>query len=307
MKTIIFAAFIAFFCLPLSQVSASNYEIGTGIYIQDEYKLTSPNNIPAILDHFEKTSPDKNIIFYIHGRGRDTQDEWRAISNIEKTFDSKVIMFHWPSWKNLITRPVDNAKKAAIVLDESFRQIKDYKDQHPEIFAHKKISLLAHSMGNIVVREYVEKYYNHDLSDKYGDPLFMSFVSAGADVGFTDHRAWLSKLDFAAKKFVTMNNRDLVLLLSYLLDLKIKQPLFYKLGLGVDRFPIKKEVLARYLDPDTTYIDLSRSLNTDHRYFESTKPLMLKIFKPIVNGEDFVPDNLGTKYKKDQNIFYITN
>jgi hypothetical protein len=307
MKNTIFASLLICLTFISPLLRAATYESGTGLYVQDEYKLITPSSIPIILEKIQADSPDKNIILYVHGRGRDTKDEWEALKNIEKKFDSRVIMFHWPSWKNMVTRPVENAKKAALDLDETILQIRDYKNQHPEEFQHKKISLLAHSMGNIIIREYVEKYYNQDLSDSNGNPLFASFVSTGADVGFTDHRAWLEKLDFAEKKFVTMNNRDLVLLLSYLLDLKVKQPLFYKLGLGVDRFPIKKEVLAKYLDPDTTYIDLSRSLNTDHRYFESTMPLMLKIFKPIINGEDFKPEKLGTNFKKEQNIFYVTN
>jgi hypothetical protein len=307
MKKINNIVIVILFGLLSSVAMASKYEPRTGLYTKERYELMPTDQLPAIFDRLQKDSPDKNIVLYIHGRGHDTKDEWQSLSRIENDYGSRIIMFHWPSWKNLVTRPVDKAKKAAVELDEVLKQIKDYKDANPEAFANKKISLLVHSMGHVVLREFVEKFYDYDLNDNYGRPLFDSFVSAGADVGFTDHRAWLSKIDFAAKKFVAMNNRDLVLLLSYMLDLKVKKPLGYKLGLGVDRFPIKQEVLAKYLDPQTTYIDLSRSLNTDHRYFESKKPLMLKIFRSIINGEDFVPESLGTKYKKEQNIYYITS
>lgn len=304
MKTLLI---LIHFALLSTAVLASEYESRTGLYVKDEYNLLDPNQIPEILEKIHQESPRKNIILYIHGRGRDTKDEWSQITTIEERFNSRIIMFHWPSWKNLITRPVENAKKAAVEFDETMKQIKDFKDSHPEMFENKKLSLLVHSMGHIVLKEYVEKFYNYDLMDVNGLPLFDSFVSTGADVGFTDHRAWFSKINFAAKKFVTMNKRDLVLLLSYLLDLKVKNPLLYKLGLGIDRFPIKKEFLTRYLDPTVTYIDLSRSLNTDHRYFESNKPLMQIIFRPILKGEAFKPDELGVKYKKEYNIYYVTN
>jgi esterase/lipase superfamily enzyme len=281
------------------------YEPRVGLYTKDEFRLLSTDQIPLIFDKFIAESPEKNIILYIHGRGRDTDSEWKTISYMEEKYAAKVVMFHWPSWSSLITRPVAVAKESAHELDEVIKLIRDYKEAHSDVFAHKKITLLAHSMGNVVVREFVENYYAHDLNNPELGPLFENFVSAGADIGFTDHRPWFEALDFTNKKFVLMNNRDIMLLLSYLLDLKIKEPFLYKLGLGVERFPMKKEKLVKYLDPGTTYIDLSKSLNVDHRYFESTKPLMTRIFKPLLNGENFEPSKVGAKVKREAGISYV--
>lgn len=305
MKKNLLITVLAFFSLTFNTGVAAESDGEIGLYSKEEFTLKSINKVTDILQRFHEESPEKNIIFYIHGRGRDVNEEWRELSKFEKRFDAKIVMFHWPSWISLLVRPVEKARDSADELSEIFQDIKTYKENHPEIFANKKISLLVHSMGHIVLREYIEKYYNHDLNDSYGNPLFSNFISTGADIGLTDHRGWFAAMDFVERKFVTMNNRDLMLILSYLLDLKNKVPFLYKLGLGFDRIPAKKRQIAKYIDKSTTYIDLSRSLDVDHRYFESTKPLMLKIFKPLVNGEDFNPNALDTRVKRESGIFYI--
>ena len=299
MKTII----LTLFCLLSFTIRAE--DPGTvGLYTTNVFALRPINKLTEILTAINEESPDKNIVLYIHGRGRHVDEEWQAISQYEKNHNVRVVMFHWPSWSSLLTRPVGNAKASADELSEVFHDIKLYKEEHPDLFEKKKISLLIHSMGHIVVREFVEKYYEHDLNDIYGRPLFNNYISAAADIGLTDHKAWVSTIDFAQRKFVMMNNRDLMLIMSYLLDLKAKLPFFYKLGLGFDKIPAKKR--EKYADPGATYIDLSRSLQTDHRYFESKKPLMLKIFTPLINGEDFIPNSLnGAKVKRDNNIYYV--
>lgn len=293
----------AFFCT-VSLATFAEDPGAVGLYTSDVFALRPLNKVSDILNSFNDESPDKNIVIYIHGRGRHIDEEWQMISKFEKNHNVRVMMFHWPSWSSLLTRPVGNAKASADELAQVIRDIKLYKDDHPEMFEHKKISLLTHSMGHIVFREFVEKYYEHDLNDVYGRPLFNNYVSAAGDIGLTDHKAWLSSVDFVGRKYVMMNNRDLMLIMSYLLDLKAKLPFFYKLGLGFDKIPAKKR--EKYIDNTSTYIDLSRSLQTDHRYFESNKPLMLKIFTPMVNGESFSPDKIeGVKVKKEENVFYV--
>lgn len=303
MKTRFKTLMVALFCLFSMSLRAEDPG-AVGLYTSSVFALRPVNKISSILDSFNEETPDKNIVLYIHGRGRHVDEEWQALSRLEKDHGVRIVMFHWPSWSSLLTRPVANAKASADELAEVMAELKLYKEEHPEMFERKKISLLIHSMGHVVLREFTEKYYAHDLNDVNGKPLFDNYISVAADVGLTDHKAWLSTIDFAVRKYVLMNNRDLMLLLSYLLDLKEKMPFFYKLGLGLDKIPEKKR--AKYVDPQTTYIDLSRSLKSDHRYFESTGPLMLNLFAPLLKGEAFTPTNLsGAKVKREDNVFYV--
>jgi hypothetical protein len=308
MKKIILTTLVVLFTLTAFPAMSKEYVNEIGIYTKDEFVLRRPAQTAEIIDQFNKEAPEKNIIIYVHGRGRAIDEKWETLKGLEDTYNAKMIMFHWQSWTSMTVRPTDKAAASADELAEVFKQIKEYKEANPEIFQHKKISLLTHSMGNVVLRDFVEKHYKHDLNDSTGRPLFNSWVSVGADEGLTDHKSWVGAIDFAEKKYITMNDGDLVLRLSYMLDIKSFKPQYYKLGLGFRDLHLTKKTIAKYTSPDTTYIDLSKSLGKDHRYFESETVLMFKVFNPILNGNDFKPQLLGVKYKEfNGNMFYIND
>jgi len=308
MKKIIQTTLVVLFTLTAFPVMSKEYVNEIGIYTKDEFVLRQPAQTAEIMDQFNKEAPDKNIIIYIHGRGRGIDEKWETLKGLEDTYNAKMIMFHWQSWTSLTVRPVDKAAASIDELNDFFKQIKDYKDANPEMFQHKKITLLTHSMGNVVLREYVENQYKHDLNDSTGRPLFNAWVSVGADEGLTNHKEWVGAIDFAEKKYITMNDGDIVLRLSYMLDLKSLTPQYYKLGLGFRDLHVSKNTIAKYTSPDTTYIDLSKSLGKEHRYFESETVLMFKVFNPILNGGDFKPQYLGVKYDHfNGNMYYIND
>jgi hypothetical protein len=308
MKTITKIALVGLFTFTTFQAMSKEYVNEIGIYTKDEFILRQPAQTAEIMDQFQKEAPEKNIIIYVHGRGRAIDEKWDTLKGLEDQYNAKMIMFHWQSWSSMTSRPTDKATDATDELAEVFKQIKEYKEANPEIFQHKKISLLTHSMGNVVFRDYVEKHYKHDLNDANGRPLFNTWVSVGADVGLTDHKDWVAAIDFVGKKYITMNDSDFVLRASYMLDLKALKPQYYKLGLGFRDLHLTKKTISKYTAPDTTYIDLSKSLGTDHRYFDSKTVLMFKIFNPILNGEDFKPEYSGVKFKEfNGNMFYMND
>lgn len=307
MRKLINTSAVVLFTLLSTPVMSKEYVNEIGIYTKDEFVLRQPAQATDILDQFQKEAPEKNIIIYVHGRGRAIDEKWETLKDLEDTYNAKIIMFHWQSWTSMTVRPVDKAQASADELEEVFKLIKDYKDANPEIFKTKKVSLLTHSMGNVVFEDFVEKHYKHDLNSA-GKPLFDTWVSVGADVGLTNHKDWVASVDFAGKKYITMNDGDLVLRLSYMLDLKALTPQYYKLGLGFRNLHLTKKTIAKYTSPDTTYIDLSKSLKKEHRYFEPGNDLMFKVFNPILNGEDFKADTLGVKYENfNTNMFYIND
>ena len=308
MKTNFQTLLVVLFTVTMFPAMAKEYVDEIGVYTKDEFVLRQPAQTADILDQFHKEDPEKNIIIYVHGRGRAIDEKWAILKGLEETYKARIIMFHWQSWTSMTVRPTDKAAASADELGEVFRQIKDYKEGNPEIFEHKKISLITHSMGNVVLRDFIEKEHRNDLNDFKGRRLFDSWVSVGADEGLTDHKEWVGAIDFADKKYITMNDGDFVLRLSYMLDIKALTPQYYKLGLGFRDLRISKNTIAKYTSPDTTYIDLSKSLSREHRYFEPETALMYKVFNPILNGENFRPQTLGVKYKEfNGNMFYIND
>lgn len=276
---------------------------------------TADNNDPhdvsemyQILENLHQNARDKNILFYVHGRKRNVEFEFERIDKIEKFYNVKVVMLHWDSYKTLLTRPVENAKKASVVLLKLFEDVKRFEENYKEELSDKSINLLCHSMGNLILRNTIEL-----MEEKHVEQtkIFDNFISIGADVPLNDHQQWLKNMNLARQPYIMMNNRDIVLLFSYLLDLKDRRPLTYKLGLGFDNFPSKKQNVKSMVVPTVKYIDLSDVLISDHGYFVSKDKIMQNIFNKLINGKDFVSpnkkdDNFKVKTDKEkENIFYI--
>lgn len=264
----------------------------------------------SILEEFRDNYSDKNILFYVHGRKRLVQKEIERIRNIESFYGLKVVMLHWDSYQTLVTRPVENAKIASDSLHESFEAIRRFRDDNPDYFTNHALNLLCHSMGNLVLKYTVEKYY---LNANTEDKIFTNFVSSGADVPLKDHGEWLSQFKLAEQNFIMLNSQDLVLLMSYSLDVRIHNPFTYRLGLGFDNIVGLKDHIMKKLVPTTKYIDLSRMLATDHGYFLSKNKIMKYIFDTLLNGQDFTlekssfPKKMNlSQHKSKKNIYYVS-
>lgn len=280
-----------------------------GLYTSESLSSRPVNEMNEILERFVKENPEKNIVFYVHGRNHHVEKEWKKLQVMESTYNVKVVMLHWNAWSSMISRAVAGAEEAAGPLSEAFREIREFKESHMEFFESKKISLLCHSMGNLVLKNFTEKYLANNQYNLEA-PLFENYLGVSADVPLKDHREWLSKFNLAKNKNIVMNNRDIVLLLSYTLDLTAKNPFQYRLGLGFDNYPGKKDQIKSKLVPDVTYIDLSGVLESQHGYFLPKTKVMKTIFSRLTNGEPFhIADDesslLKVKLKSENNIVYI--
>lgn len=300
MKTIILLLSLLISNLALAEI---------GLYTADSMTSYPVSDMSEILEKFTRENPDRNILFYVHGRNHHVEKEWNKLAVMENTYHIKVVMLHWDAWSSLLSRATANAEITAEPLGEAFKEIREFKDRHRDFFNEHKISLLCHSMGNLVLKNFVEKYLD---GSEYNleTPLFENFMGVSADVPLKDHRTWLSKFNLAKNKNIVMNNRDIVLLLSYTLDLKEKNPFQYRLGLGFDNYPGKKDQIKAKLVPDVTYIDLSGVLESQHGYFLPKTNVMKAIFSRLTNGEPFKIDDsekhhLKVNLKNENNIVYV--
>jgi len=272
------------------------------LYLSNEFKGYEPDEALQLLEKMEEESPDKNFLFYIHGRNREVKDEWESLKVLEKNYNVRILMMDWPSWSSLFSRPVKNAEVASAELLSIFNAFKEFKSR---IRPDKKISLLTHSMGNIVISHYLLKYYVSGHLTEDGQPLFENYISNAADVSLKGHSKWLERMDFAKRRYVLMNNRDMVLLLSYLLDIKERMPFFYKLGLGFQNLPLSGKKIESMLDKNTTYIDFSFSLKSEHRYFENKGRTITDVLYQLINGRSFIPQIIPGQVKVRDKINFV--
>jgi esterase/lipase superfamily enzyme len=180
------------------------------LYTRDSQSPHAVNEMYELLKNIVERYPDKNLVYYVHGRNKKVEDEWKKIPKMEDVYNVKVIMLHWDAYDTLITRPVKNAELTSHELQKTFEDIKKFRLDYQSFFESHSLNLLCHSMGNLVLRYAVENYLMEDNDQPH---LFENFVSVGADVPMNDHYIWMSHLNFVDQKYVMMNNRDIVLLL----------------------------------------------------------------------------------------------
>lgn len=262
-------------------------------------------DVPELLENMLEENPDKDIFFYVHGRSRTLEKELRRSKQIEDNYNVKVLMLHWESWSSTITRPTDNAKNAGKELSKAISYLKNFKDKHAQIFQDKKLYVLFHSMGNLILKSYVENYANQHLNEKFFDALIMN----APDTPYKSHRDWLKKVNLSENSFVIMNKNDFVLNASKLLDINFRNMFDDRLGLGIKFYFHHEKILS----PNVLYFDLTKASGGEHAHFVSQRPEVKKIFNYILSSksESFLaetkinPAEDLDPYKIIKNVYYF--
>jgi hypothetical protein len=162
----------------------------------------------------------KPVVLFVHGRGDEPKKslkgtgffanlvgvEGRAVQKLEQ-YGSAVVMFSWDSRRGSgLTdreRPLANmpdaARRFAAVLGEVAKAAAAPASRPP-------LTLLAHSMGAIVVQTYVQQ--NGGWRSPGAGPLFSNVVLSSADADNVGHPAWVDAIDGMERVFVTVNPVD---------------------------------------------------------------------------------------------------
>jgi Alpha/beta hydrolase of unknown function (DUF900) len=190
------------------------------------------------------------LVLYVHGRGNEPRktEEGKILEILEKEYGVKALMFNWDSKGFILSRPVGNAVEAAPYLSEVIAEIVDYRKRNPDAKS-VPISLLVHSMGNIVLQTAIEK----DLTAmENGEPLFTNILLSEADADAEEHNLWVQKLKAKGIILVTINKNDKTLSWS--------SHDYGKTPLGIN--PQKPLATNAY------YLDLTGLVGKVHRIFQ---------------------------------------
>lgn len=192
------------------------------------------SEIDKILDDVFATG--KPLVLYVHGRGNEPKKTWedRVLEKLEADYGVKVIMFNWDSRAPVLNpfhRPVKEAHESAPQLQEVIRKLAKYRETHPESRSIN-VSLLVHSMGNLVLRKAMEDF---DLPQVDG-ALFTNILMTGSDEDAEDHNFWIEKLSARETILVTINRNDRILRISNHPDGKTPLGLNPKLPLATNAY-----------------------------------------------------------------------
>ncbi|MFT6068931.1 MAG: hypothetical protein ACJAT2_002959 [Bacteriovoracaceae bacterium] len=243
-----------------------------------------------VMNSVIKDAGEKNILFYVHGRGQHPEKGIDYLPQFEKSYNLKIVMFHWDSWINTITRPERNAVAAGADLNNCLQNLEQYKKEKPEAFKNRKIFYMSHSMGNIVFKSFMENYYSRN----FPDDLFAGLILNAPDVESRHHNKWVDKINFSRNIYINFNGDDFTLLGSKAIDYKDFR--FFR-GYRLGATP------RSYISKNATYLDLSSISLGGHEYFlEASDHPISQIFRDIFQerGKFNIPYKLNKKYS---NIF----
>lgn len=280
-----------------SAVAVANDNMGAnGFYISKDLTTYQAGDVSSLLKQMTLESPDKNILFYIHGRSQTLEKEWNNINTVEQLYNVRVLMLHWESWNYMLGRPVKNALEASKQLALGLDQISKFKKDGQLFFQDHKMFIMFHSMGNIVLKNYIEKYKTIQDST-----LFDSAILTGADVPFTGHKKWVSEVNFAHDIYVVANNNDSVLLASVAHDyidpsMGTKNDDRLGLGKGLDNVLF----LNLRLSQKALYFDITKLAGAGHRHYLSSVQGIEDLFH-FMFKEQF--DQIPLSYKAKDNYY----
>ena len=171
--------------------------------IKDSLQVAKANLGGMLMDY--KSSDVRDVLFYVHGYGKELVDVYERALSIEETYDVAVVFFYWP-FKNSKGKP-SNLMQAKRKIESSIPSFKAFVGLAGEVRRSGEfgnVSLLAHSLGNY----FLEIYSEEGNSDFY---TFDNLILNSAAVNDKKHSEWLNKIDFQRRIYVLYNKHDFLL------------------------------------------------------------------------------------------------
>lgn len=196
------------------------------------------------------------VILFIHGRGNEPGKslhgagivaqsfgvEGRAVEKLT-AYGTDVVLFSWDSRRGGFlflglddrVRPLENTADAAKRFGKVLVELRQSISRHP---THPPLVLVAHSMGAVVLENYVKQSGWDGLR---GGRLFDMVILTSADTDNEGHVAWVDLIARVELVYVTVNPGD------YFLQNSTDQRPDGVLALGLDPGPQLSE-LATYIE-----------------------------------------------------------
>lgn len=182
------------------------------LYLRDGSKF-GYENVEQAMDR--AYAAGKPIILFVHGRGSEpnksldkaTFVEGGAVRKIEDQYKATVVLFNWDSQAFLFDRskPLSKMKESADSFALVMMGMTRYFEKHP---TYKRPTMMAHSMGSIVLETYVKKYGWFPQSTT---PMFSKIFFTSPDSDNINHWLWLHEIGRVEKVYLTINKSDDIL------------------------------------------------------------------------------------------------
>jgi len=225
------------------------------------------------LQDIQTDSQCDNFILFVHGRGKHPGKAFRQrlLTDLEKDYSAKVIMFHWPSWDGPLGFPEQAARDAAPDFIAVLKAFKAFKAQHADLVQGVRFTLLTHSMGSLVLEESVLRLQDDSLGR-----LFDTLVISASASCSREHAAWVNALDLSERIYILLNRDDPVLGSAGLRERG------RRLGKGLTSRGKPAKLAERAVYIDATKVTLLHRYYL-HRYLRHS-PALKQFLDQVLNG-----------------------
>lgn len=154
-------------------------------------------------EEFAASLKQNRSFIFVHGFNISFKDAAMRTAQlkVDANFTGDALMYSWPAKKAGIRPNVDyeTSRKRAEDTRENFRE---FIDIVRGASGDKKISIIAHSMGNYMMME-VLAALNEEVKKGNQDapPIFDQIVFVAPDVGRTEFQAWLRRMEGLSNGF----------------------------------------------------------------------------------------------------------
>jgi esterase/lipase superfamily enzyme len=197
------------FFLATSAMAKLKFSSDYPLYLSDESRYSYAQVETALDRAFSYKKP---VLLFVHGRGNEPEKslnggtfvEGNAVHKLEQQYGVKVVMFNWESSAFLYDRekPLKRMPASAASFKKVLAKVNTYMKANKD----KKLTLLAHSMGSIVLQNYIQTY-----GWEYKTKIFSSVLFTSPDADNKNHSVWLDKVAQVEKVYVTINKDDDIL------------------------------------------------------------------------------------------------
>lgn len=217
---------------------------------------------------------DATLLLYVHGRGAGQVREpekslIQVLPALEAQQNVRVVMFFWPgsAQGGGLGFPEEPARAAANDLGRALRSLGPRGNRHR--------SMLVHSLGSIVVEEYLQR---HHAGGSLAKDSFDTVTFSAAASESRPHANWLRRLDFGSRTFVVVNENDRILIGAGIREFRAR------LGKKLSTFGAGRVTLA----PNAEYVDIG-AIGVNHRYFvqagQNDSTVLRAFFKGALVGQ----------------------
>lgn len=222
-----------------------------------------------------------NWLMFVHGAGKTFQRAvWRAF-DIAHYHQINVVAYSWPSAnpRDLSFKGFKNQlikyQQSLPHLKKSFEFVDTFKKEN--LNDNQSISLMLHSMGNMLLEDLV----NNDQLNGLSRDLFENVIINASSVKEENHKKWIEKLDFQNRIYITINKGDV-----NLKGVRVFLKQGIQLGQKVKSEPTDK---AEYIN-FTKAIGFKLPPGKSHTYYiaETAEkyPEITEFYQLVLNGND---------------------